>query len=69
MVSYSGEFTIREKPRYSDYNIMNSAEQMSVYREMYNKGFLNYAGTFRSANAGEFYVMSQLINEYNPENG
>lgn len=68
-VSYSGEFTIREKPSYSDYNILNSAEQMGVYREMYNKGFLNYASTFRSQNAGEFYVMAQLINQYDPETG
>lgn len=64
-VNYSGEFTIREKPRYSDYNILNSAEQMEVYREMYNKGFLNYSNTVRNSSAGEFYIMSNLINSYN----
>ena len=65
-VSYTGEFTYREKPRYSDYNILNSAEQMGVYTEMYHKGFLNYANTIRNQNAGEFYVMGQLLNQYDP---
>lgn len=65
-VSYSGEFTYREKPRYSDYNILNSAEQMDVYMELYQKGFLNYANTVRNQNAGEFYIMSQLLNQYDP---
>lgn len=66
-VSYSGEFTLRERPRYSDYNILNSAEQMGVYMELYRKGFLNYANTVRNSNAGEFYVMSRLLSEYDPE--
>lgn len=66
-VSYSGEFTLRERPRYSDYNILNSAEQMGVYMELYQKGFLNYANTVRNQNAGEFYVMSRLLSDYNPE--
>ena len=66
-VSYSGEFTYREKPRYSDYNILNSAEQMDVYIELYNKGYLNYSNTVRNQNAGEFYIMSQLLNEYDPK--
>ncbi len=29
-----GEFTTRLKPSYSDYNIMNSQDQMSVYSEL-----------------------------------
>lgn len=68
-VNYSGEFTIREKPSYTEYNILNSAEQMSVYRELYHKGFLNYANTYNNANAGEFYIMANLINTYNPQTG
>ena len=68
-VSYSGEFTFRERPRYSDYNILNSSEQMSVYNEMWQKGFLNYANTVRNQNAGEFYVMAQLLNKYDPATG
>ena len=33
-ISYTGEFSLRMKPSYRNYNIMNSQEQMSVYREM-----------------------------------
>ncbi|MDO5036369.1 MAG: SusC/RagA family TonB-linked outer membrane protein [Porphyromonas sp.] len=65
-VSYTGEFTLRQRPSYSEYNILNSAEQMDVYMELYRKGYLNYASTVRSNNAGEFYVMSNLLSDYDP---
>lgn len=66
-VTYSGEFTFRERPRYSDYNLLNSAEQMDIFKEMEQKGWLNYASTSRASNGGEFYVMSNLINHWDPE--
>ena len=40
-VNYTGEFTTRLKPNYSDYNILNSQDQMSVFAEMEAKGWLN----------------------------
>lgn len=66
-VSYSGEFTFRERPRYEDYNILTSQEQMSIFREMADKGFLNFSSTSRSQDAGEFFIMSELINKWNPD--
>jgi len=33
-ISYTGEYTMRLKPSYSQFNIMNSQEQMSVYKEI-----------------------------------
>ena len=39
-IHYSGHYTVRTKPRYSEFNIMNSADQMSVYAEMERKGLL-----------------------------
>ncbi|MCF0209390.1 MAG: carboxypeptidase-like regulatory domain-containing protein, partial [Bacteroidaceae bacterium] len=33
-INYTGEFTYRLKPSYSDYNICNSQEQMGIYKEM-----------------------------------
>ncbi|MDD4609398.1 MAG: carboxypeptidase-like regulatory domain-containing protein, partial [Bacteroidaceae bacterium] len=33
-ISYTGEYTMRLKPSYSEYNIMNSQEQMGVYKDM-----------------------------------
>jgi TonB-linked SusC/RagA family outer membrane protein len=41
-VSYTGNFSTQLKPTYSDYDIMNSAQQMSVMGELERKGYLNY---------------------------
>ena len=61
-VSYTGEYTLRMRPRYSDYNIMNSQEQMSVYQEMLNKGWFNFADSYRAAQSGIFGKMYHLTN-------
>ena len=42
VVSFTANFTSQLKPTYSDYNIMNSAQQMSVLGELERKGYLNY---------------------------
>jgi len=68
-VSYSGEYTMRMKPSYSNYNIMNSREQMSVYRELEAKGWLNHAEISRQKNGGIYKKMYDLINTYDPETG
>src|SRR5574344_324912 len=39
-VNYTGEFTYRMKPSYNNYNICNSQEQMGIYKEMAEKGWL-----------------------------
>ena len=39
-INYTGEFTYRMKPSYRDYNICNSQEQMGIYKEMEQKGWL-----------------------------
>ena len=36
-VNYTGEFTMRLKPSYRNFNIMNSQEQMAIYKEMEEK--------------------------------
>ncbi len=41
VVSYSGNFSTQMKPSYRNFNIMNSAEQMSVLGELERKGYLN----------------------------
>ena len=68
-VSYSGEYTMRMKPSYSNYNIMNSREQMSVYRELEAKGWLNHAEISRQKNGGIYKKMYDLINTYDSETG
>lgn len=68
-VNYSGEFTVRMKPSYGNYNVMNSQEQMMVYKEMEAKGWLNYSDVSRSSNGGVYRKMADLISSYDPENG
>lgn len=68
-ISYTGEFTSRLKPSYNDFNIMNSQDQMGVYQEMEQKGWLNFAGTYRASNSGVYGKMYQMINSYDPTTG
>ena len=68
-VSYTGEYTMRMKPSYRNFNIMNSQEQMDVYRELDEKGWLNFSDTYRSAKSGVYGKMYQLINSYDDVTG
>ena len=68
-VSYNGEYSIRFVPSYSEFNIMNSQEQMSVYEEMYQKGWLNFSRSVYAANGGVYNKMAQLMNTYDPATG
>ena len=63
-ISYTGEFTTRMKPHYRNFNMMNSQDQMGVYNEMQEKGWLNFAETYRRNNSGVYGKMYQLINDY-----
>lgn len=68
-INYTGEFTMRVKPQYSEFNIMNSQEQMGVYKELEANGYLTLAGTYRAMNSGVYGKMYHLINNYNPATG
>lgn len=68
-INYTGEFTMRVKPMYRDFNIMDSQQQMGIYKEMESKGWLRFAQSFRSADSGVYGKMYQLMNTYNPQTG
>ena len=68
-ISYTGEYTMRLKPSYSLFNIMNSQDQMSVYQELQQKGYLNYASVSNSADSGIYGKMYELISTYDPVTG
>lgn len=68
-INYTGEFTMRVKPMYRDFNIMDSQQQMGIYREMESKGWLNFSQSFRSADSGVYGKMYQMMNTYNPTTG
>ena len=68
-ISYSGEYTVRLKPSYSTFNIMNSQDQMSIYQELYQKGYLQYAGTANASESGVYGKMYQLITLFDATSG
>ena len=68
-VSYTGEYTMRLKPSYSTFNIMNSQDQMSVYQELEQKGYLNYAEASNASASGVYGKMYQLIGQYDETTG
>lgn len=67
--SYTGEFTVRMKPHYNTFNIMNSQDQMGIYQELREKGWLNFSTTYRASNSGVYGKMYQLTHSYNPVTG
>ena len=68
-ISYTGEFTMRLKPSYRQFNIMNSQEQMGVYKEMEADGLISFGRTYRAADSGVYGKMYHLINSYDPATG
>ena len=68
-VNYTGEFTTRFKPSYNNYNIMNSQEMMSIYKEMYDKGWLQLDNMVNAQNTGIYGYMFQQLRAYDPVTG
>lgn len=63
-ININSEFTMKSKPSYSDYDILNSQDQISVFREMERKGWLRHAEMMRSKDGGVYFQMYDAINSY-----
>lgn len=68
-VNYTGEFTTRIKPSYNNFNIMNSQEMMGVYKEMYDKGWLQLDNMVNAQNTGIYGYMFQQLRKYDATSG
>jgi len=68
-INYTGEYTMRLKPSYSQFNIMNSQEQMGVYKEMAASGLISFGRTYRASDSGVYGKMYHLMDEYDTTNG
>lgn len=64
-VSYSTENTMRLRPSYSEYDLLNSQETMGLYQEMMDKGYFNMANTFYGRRSGVYYLMNKALSSYN----
>lgn len=62
-ISYTGNFTTYLKPDYSQFDILNSADQMSINLELENKGFFQQTST-KGANVGPFGKMYAALYNY-----
>ncbi len=68
-INYTGEFTTRLIPSYSNFNILNSQEQMGIYKEMKEKGWLNMSEVLNGSDYGVYGKMYELTNTYNSATG
>lgn len=68
-LNYTGEFTSRMIPTYGQFNILNSQEQMGIYQEMRDKGWLHYSNVLNGSDYGVYGKMYELINTYDATSG
>lgn len=65
VVRYTGNFTVRAIPTYNQYNIMNSADQMSIYAEMERKGLLK-SDIVNNSSWGVYGMMYNKMQTFDP---
>lgn len=65
-ISYTSNLSTYLKPQYSEFDILNSADQMAIMIEMQNKGYYQIPGASRSADGGVFYKLYNKLYEYDP---
>jgi len=68
-VAYGLEQTVRSVPSYTQYDILNSQESMSIFKEMESKGFLDLPSTVQGRYGGVYNILGRAINTYVPETG
>jgi len=65
-ISYTSNFTTYLKPNYNQFDVLNSADQMSVMMEMLNKGYFQHTSASRGSDGGPFYKMYNALYDYDP---
>ncbi|QTE24108.1 SusC/RagA family TonB-linked outer membrane protein [Polaribacter cellanae] len=68
-VTYTLEQTLRDIPYYSNFDILNSKENMSILKELEAKGFLNPEDVAQSRYGGIYTTMEQRVNTFNGSGG
>ncbi|MEP2027051.1 MAG: SusC/RagA family TonB-linked outer membrane protein [Reichenbachiella sp.] len=63
-ISYSGNYSVKLRPTYSQFSLLNSAEEMSVYREMAQKGLIDITTSVRAQNYGAIGKMYTQIAQH-----
>ena len=68
-VSYATENTMRLRPSYSQYDLLNSQETMGIYEEMRQKGYFSLASSLYGRRGGVYHLLNRALSEYDPETG
>lgn len=68
-ISYTMNQSIRVRPMYSQFDILNSQGTMEILKEMERKGFLSPSSVVQSESGGVYYIMYDRINTYDPATG
>lgn len=68
-ITYALEQSLRTVPSYSQFDILNSQETMSVFKEMESKGFLELPSVSNGRYGGVYNILARAINTYNPATG
>ncbi len=63
-INYSGNFSAHLRPGYGQFDILNSQAEMSIYREIHEKGLINITTSVRAQNYGPLGKMFALISEH-----
>lgn len=68
-ISYSYELSMRAIPSYTQFDLLNSQETMSMYMEMDKKGYFSLSNALYGRRSGVYYQMYKALSTINPETG
>lgn len=68
-ISYSAEESMRMRPSYSQFDLLNSQESLSVYEEMNSKGYFSLPQMLYGRRGGIYHQMYRDIHTYDEASG
>lgn len=68
-LSYTYELSMRSIPSYTDFDLLNSQESMSIYQEMDRKGYFSLQNTLYGRRSGVYYQMYKALSTVDPASG
>lgn len=68
-INYSLEQVLRAVPNYSQYDILDSRETMSILKEIEGKGFLDLPSTAQGRYGGVYNILAKAINSFDSSSG
>lgn len=64
-VNYAANYSFKLRPTYNQFDLLNSGQEMSVYRELFDKGLIDISTSVRSQNYGALGKMFAEIANHN----